>query len=264
MQFDLKSATDWACHAVFDPAAMLHLINDREADPAAEDFVAADILDEDMERGNVLLHPTGTDGGILYRVFVGEEPDAEVLADAEDAGEFLLRVPGGTLFACGTEYLFRADEEPIAARDFAEATEPLGEGHEIPRGAYRVEAFEVQRPRKPRRLVDRAVGNTGCLGCLVTVFGTVAVALLTLAQLLFGEGVGRAWLYWLALVLGFWVLIVLGIGVRRQLPDYRRYEAERRASEERSPFDAVLVLHRLRREARRRELCGGYIGAEYD
>jgi hypothetical protein len=264
MQFDLTSGTDWACHAVFDPAAMLHVINDREADPAAEDFWAEDVLDEDAERGNVLLHPTGTDGGILYRVFVGEEPDAEVLADAEDAGEFLLRAPGGTLFACGMEYLFRPDEEPIAARDFAEAVDPLGEGHEIGRGAYRVEVFEVLRPQKPRRTVDRVIGKTGCFGCLVTLFGTVAVALLTLAQLLFGDSVGRAWLYWPALVLGFWVLLVLGIWARRQFPDYRSYEAERRASEERSPFDAVLVLHRASRDAGSTDLHGGYIGAGDD
>jgi len=259
MRFDLKSGTDLAVHALFDPAAVLHVLNDPSIDPMAEGLV-----EEDAEQGNVLLYSCGSDGEVTLRVFVNEEPDAEVLALAAGRRrDLLLRVPSGKLFAAGSECLCRPDEKPIAAEEFPKVVEPLGQSARIPAGDYVVEAFEVRRPERYLGRLQRLFLQITCLGCLVSLLGTVVVLAIALVGLAFGADWGRLWLYWAAGVVAFWVVFIVAGRVLGASPSSRRFRRAAREFRARFPFDAVAVLRPLPDDADPSTLRGGCFGSAY-
>ncbi len=93
MHVELQSATDWAMHAVFDPRAVLHHLNN----PALE-HVDEKVLGPDLDQGNILLYSNSSDGGISVCVCVDETPPGTWLEHADMCiQDGLLRVPSGVV-----------------------------------------------------------------------------------------------------------------------------------------------------------------------
>ncbi len=251
----LTAATDVAVYAVFDPAAMLHVINDPKLDHIDEEVIARDV-----EQGNVLLYSWGSDGGTRFRVYLDEEPESEVTELAIGRKErMLLRVPGGTLFAVGLEYLCRPGEPPIDQDGFAKAVGDMGQGATIPPGNYAADGFQLKR-EVPR---FGLAGKATCLGLLLSIVGTAAVILGVLVSALLGGDWRSAWLYWAVILAMYWIPVLLALAISDNLPSARRLRRRLKEQEKRFPFDAVLVLRRLRDDADLTSLQGGAFGSYY-
>ncbi len=256
MRFDLLSGTDVAVHALFDPAAMLHVINDPKLRHIDEDVIARDV-----EQGSVLLYSWGEDGLTRFRIYLDEEPEQDVFALAGGRNEhMLLRVPTGTLFAVGLEYLCRPGEPPIAPDEFARAVGEMGQGAAIPPGNYAADGFQL-------KLEWRKVGLAGkaaCLGCLLTAIGAAVVILAPLVGITLGRDWRSVWPCWGVILALYWIPVLLALAIGEMLPSARQLRRRLREREERFPFDAVLVLRRLPDDANLGSLRGGAFGSYYE
>jgi len=259
VRFDLKCATDIAVYAIFDPVAMLHVINNPELDHMGEDVVASDI-----EQGNLLVYSWGSDGGTTFRVFVDEEPDEEAVAQSTARkSDMLLRLPSGTLFAAGMEYLCRPGEEPIAAEQFESAVQPLGESASVPAANYLADAFEIRQREREVGPFEQVFGTVACLGCLGSAFATLCAILVPLAGVALRKDWRNVWFYW-AVVMGLvWLPVIIAGAIIRFLPSHRQFDQRQKELRKRFAFDAVIALRRLPEDADLSGLRGGCFGSAY-
>ncbi|MBM4035775.1 MAG: hypothetical protein FJ291_28890 [Planctomycetes bacterium] len=256
MRCDLAAGTDVARYAIFDPSAMLRVINDPKLDHIDEDVIATD-----MEKGNVLLYSWGSDGGTRFRMCLDEDPEQEVTELAIGRKDrMLLRVPTGTLFAVGLEYLCRPGEPPIAPDQFAKAVGDMGQGAAIPPGNYAVDGFQLQREAPTVFLA----GTATCLGMFLTIVGTAIVVVGSFVAPLFGGDWRDVWLYWPGALILYWAIVATALAIGNNSPSARRRRQRVREREERFPFDAVLVLRRLPDDADLTTLRGGAFGSYYE
>lgn len=255
MRLDLRSSTDVSVHAIFDPSAMLHVINDPKLRRIDEDAIA-----KDVEQGNVLLCSWGEDGGSRFRVYLDEEPEQDVLALASGRNEhMLLRVPGGTLFAAGMEYLCRPGEPSLAANEFARSVGHMGQGATVPPGNYAADGFQLQIEWRKFSLA----GTAACLGCLLTAIGAAVVILAPLVGIALGEDWRSVWPYWGIILAFYWIPVLVALAITEMRPSARQLRQRLREREKRFPFDAVLALRRLPDNADLTTLRGGAFGSYY-
>jgi len=253
--FELKSGTDCAVHALFDPASVLHIIND-----ATQDFLTEDVLEQDVEQGHLFLYSQSTDGGVTFRIIVGEPEDEEriALASHRVAGA-LLRVPSGRLYAAGMEYLCRPGEPPVSAEEYSVWPEWMGQTAAVPAGDYLLDAYEAPDEERPPTRLDRWVGWAACLGCLATLVGTALAISLPLVGVLAGEDWRWVWFYWKIGVLIVWPPILIAWKVAARLPTRRQWEQRQEELRERFPFDVLIVLRPLPESVDPSSLRGAFL-----
>lgn len=161
MVFDLEASTDAAMCAIFDPAALAHLLTVPWDE--MQDSVGLDdgILGKEKAAGNLTFFSIASDGTFRFRFFVDERaPDGLLDQGNGQTRRFLLRVPGGNLCAVGYEYLPSKDSNVSKIEDYK--VDKLGQSQRIQPGNYAVEAFSMGASdvstSRPMPL--------GCLGCL--------------------------------------------------------------------------------------------------
>jgi hypothetical protein len=240
VRYDLESGTDAGVHLLYDPGAVLHLIN------APYDSWHLRTADE-ARRGRAVAFSFGGDGGVRLRLYVDEEPDPELARRAAEQRTGQLDVPTGRLLASGQEHLEHRGPALAAA-----AFRPR-EGVAVPAGSYDVEVFVVDwEPEVLDPAIDAAraaapvgfwLATAGRLLGLVLAFVTVvALALLAIFHAS-GREAGRLWrgrfgAWYLALGAAWGVRLLLGL-----VPSGRRARQRVEAAAAALP-ELVVVLRR--------------------
>lgn len=218
MIYRLASGTDAGFHFIYDPKALAYLRGKRK-----EEF-ANILLTGKAEDGSVLEYNVAGDGGAHYRVYVDEAIPEEWAKNASaTTNDLLLRVPSGTLVACGAEYVGDAKEIKQAIegrRDFG----PMVSKIKISPGNYLVDAYElnwdwdgviapVMRSELGKPFMrERYLGpSLGC-GLVGTVLGAVGTVVSTIA-------VGWSWnnFYWVGVPLA--LLLAIAYLFKFLIPD---------------------------------------------
>ena len=255
MQHLLQSSTDLAVHAIFDPEAMLHVINDAQLEEIHEDQLAPD-----LERGNALLYSWGSDGGSTFQVFVDEEPGPDLVQRGSNRlTSALLHAPSGRLCAAGIEALCRPGKRAITAEEFVFESKDIGSCIPIPPGDYIVDAFEAGGA--PSKDVGPVLGCRSVynVGARVTIVGSALIGAAALVSLVLGARWWRVSFIWLAWLPLFWLLL-WGLNAWRNT---RSFPVRSEDAPLERPFDAVIVLRRADASADGKGLRGGRFGPGY-
>jgi len=239
---ELRCITDAGVFTLFDPGAVLHLINT----PYDRWF---DRLDDEARAGKLIAYSYGGDGDMLFRVFVDEPVPAELEARGTGRVEGVLEVPTGRLFAAGMEYLQHDGRVDVAAAQFQPKH---GEGMTLPAGRYAVTAFDldsegVDDARAAAAEAASAGGAranrrfgavAGCLGLVTLIGGGVALALIA------ADSSGEAWAFFKPWILGVAAAWAVLITARRRWPGTRAASAAADQVEE-ALAGAAVHLRRL-------------------
>jgi hypothetical protein len=168
MVIDLESGTDVAIHALYDPEAVPDSVQSLTEDwPTVSEQLTAE--------GRMLFWETHSDGGMNYRIFVDESLPPPLQRRAVVVGrDLLLRVPGGTLVACGGEYI--NDQEQLRkARQRPNGIGGLLSVATVPPGNYLIDGYvldwswneeiepELQKELGRKYAVENHVTRLGCL-----------------------------------------------------------------------------------------------------
>ena len=245
MPFDLACDSDAAIFALYDPGAVLHLINAKTFDDWAPQ------IEPEAAKGNLVAYSYGGDGEMTFRLFVDEPIDPELERRAEARTEGLLRVPTGRLVASGAEHLLRPGPSEISADTFHPKR---GAEQEIPPGNYAVVAFDVDWGDDSEQAAEAAAASASRAGLAVEkVLGPITGFLLFGSILGFGIAgcsvvVGNTTLreLWAALrsyglwYAGLWALLI----AFWKLPPVRKALAARARAYDEHP-GAVIHLRRL-------------------
>jgi hypothetical protein len=137
MKFDLTCGTDAANFAIYDPGAVLHVINAKDPDEAGEAF------EDEARKGNLIAYTYGGDGEASFHVIVDEPLPPELMTPRDKPVRGVLRVPTGRLVASGAEYVFNTARKQVTADEFHPKQ---GSEQRIPAGNYAVTAIDRELP----------------------------------------------------------------------------------------------------------------------
>ena len=234
MIFGLEASTDAAMCAIFDPAALAHLLPVSWDDIQESVGLDDGILGKEEKAGNLTLFSIASDGTFRFRFYVDEPAPRELLAEATGkTARFLLRAPDGNLCAVGYEYL--PSEESAVSKIEDYKVGDLGQSQKIPPGSYLVDAYSLSVPDTSSARPSSFVKRIGCVGCL-------SVPLVTVGACYFG---GWPYLWVPCLVAVVSVAAVSEKGGRQGKPDLP---------------DAVYVMTRLSDDADLSTMKGGSLG----
>src|SRR5438552_8799088 len=178
MILHLRASTSAAGYAIFDPAAIPAFIGS-DLEEAFETILIQN------ELGNLMLYSDTSDGQMLLRIYVDEDPIDELTCRVSNlARRGFYRFPGGRLCFTGVE-----DIHGVHAHD--------GIG-EIPAGTYSAEGFDVDWPHAHvRDALRNRVGTWaytfrgmlyvstagGCLGAIISSMFFVVAALVGYSEI---------------------------------------------------------------------------------
>jgi len=240
MRLDLKPTSKRGLHGVFDPAAMLHVINDPHLERLSEDD-----LEEEAGKGNILVCPWER-ASLTLRVFLDEEPPEAFRAKATHKEDrFLLRVPSGTLVAVGLEHVCRPGAEPVTAEQFETLIARVGETARIPAGDYVVEVLAIEGEEWAPGPLDRVFSGLSKLGCALSALGAVAMLVVLLASLVLGKDWFRALGLGVTVLAGFWLLLLSTQWLSAKLSAGRRLVRQEEQRWNEFPFHAALVFRAM-------------------
>ncbi len=136
MRHIIETGTDAATVCFFDPVALPADFDLRVKEEAFE------YLDQLSREGRIWAQNTGADGSYLFHFYI-DEKIPESIAKFSDNPQTIARfpVPGGTIWACGTEY---AAKNPLAAG--LEKFSHMGGCSDLAPGEYHVVAWRVEWP----------------------------------------------------------------------------------------------------------------------
>jgi hypothetical protein len=181
MPFDIEAGTDVAFFAIFDPGAVIgHIKSDwGEVDHLADDARAA-------------FYSFSSDGSQQFRIFVNEPLDPRLVPRAVDKVMGHLRVPTGSVWIIGAEYM---PNEQVKSADEYKPAQYMGGFVDLPAGNYRIEAGDLLwREEEPEAMLRSRASDAdfrfeSAVGC-------------TTGALLFGNVLGLP-----ALFIGLWTQI---------------------------------------------------------
>lgn len=250
MKHVIETGTDAASVCLFDPAALPPDFDERARQESFETFERLD------REGALWWSNTGGDGGHLFHVYVDEPVPDDVRAHLHDCQKRAgLRVPSGTLWACGAEYAARDPEHGSAStpKGGLARYSHMGGSCRLEPGNYALTAWRAQWPRNiierelakelgtPR--VKRGKGLGIATG--VALFAAFGLSIITLGLTIgalgnIQERLGELAIWWSALVAVWLIALQLARTMTRRERDPRRREIEQR-------FPSIVVqLHRMR------------------
>jgi hypothetical protein len=239
MYADRKAYTDVAQIGVYDPAAVIELINTR---PFRQHF---EMQERMIDEGKIISYEPGGDTEAKVRLYIDEEPSSELISREDTSGKGFLEVPSGKLFVSGLEDLQNPSSSDIAAERFAlsDRSEPVF----VEPGCYAVRAFEVDSEKlaherctpAQRELIeasDKITEQSFGVGCL-TVFLVLIMAAIgyVFGARVFFAGAGPAVAIGAVVI---WILLM-----RRNADMDAAVQAFKRFAEDEP--DVIVVLRRL-------------------
>lgn len=238
MKHILETGTDAASVCLFDPAALPPDFDQRIQGDTLE------VLEELAREGRLWSCDTGADGAFLFHLYVDEPVPGEMrpyLHDAQQRPDLL--VPGGVLWACGTEYVARDPERGNSAtpkRGLGKYSHMGGHCRVTP-GTYELTAWRAEWPDEMRReglakqLGRARVRRSKAFGVVtgVTLFSAIAGSIVTVGLTIgalrsFRARLGELALWWGGLALLWTVALLLLRVMTRREQDPRRREVEHR------------------------------------